>query len=429
MTGLVVGLMLLRGPTAAQDTLRLPALQAAAVEHDPRARQMALREAAGELRLANLATGWLPALTMTGSASHQSEVPAIPLKVPGATIPVPPKDRYEAAVSVEQALYDSGVLGRQREAERARLKSELAQVSATLYPLRAQVNEAFFQALSLQSALGETAALMADLEARLELVRAQAREGAALAGDTAAVRAELLRAGQSRSEAEAGRRAALGVLAELTGRPVAEAEVLAIPDFASEVAAIRQSGDDAVAAVHPQYAVFAAQRAALASESEVVEAEAGPRVAAFGEWAYGRPGLEQFTDRFHSYWMAGVRVHWQPWNWHTTARQREILEVQREVIDTEEAAFSAGLRRQVLDEEATIDRLTEALATDERIIELRGQVERQARAQLAERVITPAAYVSVRRDLQDARLARGRHRVELARAQASYLTTLGAAPR
>ena len=99
------------------------------------------------------------------------------------------------------------------------------------------------------------------------------------------------------------------------------------------------------------------------------------------------------------------------------------------MIDTEEAAFSAGLRRQVLDEEATIDRLTEALATDERIIELRGQVERQARAQLAERVITPAAYVSVRRDLQDARLARGRHRVELARAQASYLTTLGAAPR
>jgi hypothetical protein len=33
--------------------------------------------------------------------------------------------------------------------------------------------------------------------------------------------------------------------------------------------------------------------------------------------------------------------------------------------------------------------------------------------------------VDVRTDLQDARLARQRHRVELARARASYLTTLG----
>ena len=39
--------------------------------------------------------------------------------------------------------------------------------------------------------------------------------------------------------------------------------------------------------------------------------------------------------------------------------------------------------------------------------------------------ITPAAYVDARTDLQEARIARQRHRVELERARARYLTTLG----
>ena len=72
-----------------------------------------------------------------------------------------------------------------------------------------------------------------------------------------------------------------------------------------------------------------------------------------------------------------------------------------------------------------MERLQAAIQTDEQIIALRAQVERQARAQLAERAITPAAYVDVRTDLKEARLAQQRHRVELARARAQYLTTLG----
>jgi hypothetical protein len=79
----------------------------------------------------------------------------------------------------------------------------------------------------------------------------------------------------------------------------------------------------------------------------------------------------------------------------------------------------------VQDELADMERLERALETDERIIALREQVERQARAQFEERAITAAAYVDARTDLQAARLLRQRHRVELARTRASYLTTLG----
>ncbi|HEV7589980.1 MAG TPA: hypothetical protein VGO40_17825, partial [Longimicrobium sp.] len=95
------------------------------------------------------------------------------------------------------------------------------------------------------------------------------------------------------------------------------------------------------------------------------------------------------------------------------------------MVETEEAALAARLERQVEGDLRAIARLRETLSTDERIVALREQVERQARAQLGERAITAVAYVDVRTDLQDARLLRQRHRVELARARAGYLTTLG----
>jgi outer membrane protein TolC len=417
---MVVGLLV--SHLMAADTLELRALQRAAVEHDPRARELALQERATGHRLANLRTSRLPALTFGGEATHQSEVPAIPLELPGVTVPIPPKDRYEASVGVEQLLYDSGALNGQRKAEEARLAEEQATVRAALYPLRAQVNEAFYGALALQERLSEIATLTTDLEARLELVRAQAREGAALPGDTAVVKAELLRAEQSRSEAAAGLRAALAVLSDLSGRSISEGEVLALPELADAVGRIR-SGEDGTG--HPRYAVYRAQRESLAVRAAALQAETGPRVSAFGRWAYGRPGYEQFTDQFHDYWMAGIRVQWQPWNWRKTEREQEALGVQSEIVSAEEAAFRAGLRREVEDDEATMERLEAALASDATIIELRAQVERQARAQLEERAITPAAYVSIRRDLQEARLAERRHRVELSRARAGYLTTIG----
>ena len=31
-------------------------------------------------------------------------------------------------------------------------------------------------------------------------------------------------------------------------------------------------------------------------------------------------GFEQFTDQPHEYWIAGVRIAWQPWSWGTIRR-------------------------------------------------------------------------------------------------------------
>jgi outer membrane protein TolC len=254
------------------------------------------------------------------------------------------------------------------------------------------------------------------------------RAGAALPGDTAAILAELLSALERQRAFDAEREAWLSVLARLSGGEIDERAVLELPVLTGEVARVRAAmAADGRAGMlaHPQFAAYAAQREQLARQADAVQAQSRPQSSAFGRLAFGRPGYEQFTDELHDYWIGGIRVRWAPLDWGRTRREREALDVQREIIDTQEAAFAERLARESEQPLAAMDRLRTTLETDDRIIELRAQVVRQARAQFAERAITAASYVDALTDLEQARVARALHRVQLAQAEAAYLTMLG----
>ena len=91
----------------------------------------------------------------------------------------------------------------------------------------------------------------------------------------------------------------------------------------------------------------------------------------------------------------------------------------------EEAAFAKGLTTSIEGDETAIDRLQRSLATDERIVMLREQVERSTQLRLQEGVVTASEYLDRSAELLQARFARVGHQVELAQASARLLTTLG----
>lgn len=413
-------------PAAAQDTLRLAELRDAAARFDPRAGQTGLRERASDLELRNLLAGYLPQLSLSGRATYQSDVPTAPFTGPGGVGIEVPKDQYEADLEVSQLVWDGGRIAARRGLERARLAASKASVRTGLYGARQDVDGAFFRALLLQQRIGEVDRLVADLERRLEEVRSRVRNGAALPGDTAAMQAEILQAGQRRDELAADRRAALGVLSRLTGREASPGDVLALPDLEARVREARAAGTPVRR--RPEFDLLARQRDVLSSQERLTGAERLPRLVAFGTAGYGKPGLDVLGDSFDTYWRAGLRFEWAPWHWGSVSREKEALELRRRIVATEEEALSRRLDRAVQEPLETMDRLGSALDADRRIVELRAQIERQAAHQLEEQVITPARYIDVRDDLYDARDAWQTHRVQLAEARARYLTTLGLEP-
>lgn len=412
-------------PAAAhgQDSLRLGALHAAAIRHDPRGAQLDLLAAQSALRVRNVDAEKYPWLTVLGQAQYQSDVVTIPIVLPGgAEPPSPPNDTYDAHLAARQRLYDA-TRGARREVEQATLAAGQARVRSSLHRVRADVNEAYFTSLLLDAQAAELSAAIVALESQLVVAVQRVEAGAALPGDAAALEAELLRRRQSLDELATGAVAARRVLADLTGRAIGGGDALSVPDLSAEVAQVRASLD-AVRA-RPELDEFARTRELIGVQAHAIAARTRPRVSAYGRAGYGRPGLDLMANEFDTYWLAGVQVEWTPWTWGASAREREALLLQQQISATEEAAFIDGVRRSVTAELAAIDRLVRTLESDEAILELRAGILRETRERFTEGVITSAEYVDRESDVLEARLARLTHGMELARAHARFLTLLG----
>ena len=407
----------------------MPQLQELALRTDPRTAQFELLRRASDLRRAAIGSERLPQLSLNGWASHQSDVTKPSLNVPGAVFPDLPRDRWQSTLDVDQLLYDGGNTSRRRELERARYAESAAEVNVALYGLRSEVNSAFFSAFLLQQRSAEYEALVTDLDARLAAVRARVDAGTALRREAAEVEAERVRATLQRDEAEAARRASLAILADLAGRTIDTTAVLVLPSDQPEKT--QPLSPDALAALRrrPEFERLHQSRVRLGQEAALAGTENAPRVSAFGQGGLGLPGLDQFRTSSDAFWQAGVRVEWRPWTWHAEGRKAEALRQEQLVLETEERALARSLGRAVVSNLEDIKRLSASLAEDQRIVNLRVEVERQARLQHDEGAITTADYVETRTNVLEARLTLQRHRVELAQARAAYLTTLGLTPR
>jgi len=409
--------------SAAPDSLRLGDLQNRAVQHDPRTRQLDLLSSQSALRMQDIDASRLPVIGANAQGQYQSQVVTLPLQLPkGLSVPVPAHDTYDAHVGAQQPIYDPTVSAR-RDVERAQLAASEAGVQASTFALRQNVNDAYFSALLQQAQRAEQESAITDLEARRKVAASRVAQGSALPSETDMLDAELLRRRQAVAQLAASRDAALGVLNDLTGQKITSADALVLPDLGAEVARARQSVDTLRA--RPEYEQFARTRDVLAQQQVSLGAADLPRVSAFGRAGYGRPGLNPLAQEFSNYWLAGVQVEWTPWNWGTTRRDREVLALQRQIVATNEAAFTQSVRRAIAHDVASIDQLAQTLVDDDTIVALREKILRETGYRFSEGVITSAEYVDRETDLLDARLSRATHRVQLAQARANFLTSLG----
>ena len=411
------------GQVAGGRAFNLAALQQAAIDTDPRSRELQLFMQQADLRLRNISAQRLPTMVIDGQAQYQSDVAHLATSLPGVSaLFLPPKDTFDAGIRLDQRLVDTTVSA-QGALERAQLAENQARVRATLFELRQRVNDAFFAAAALQARAGALAATIENLNARLREANARVQEGTVLGADSAVIEATLLQRQQDADDLQASRRAALDRLATLTQQPIAGTDTLVLPDVAAAVAQARQS--QGTLRARPEYEQFARTRDRLVRQQELTAAQERPRLSTYGRVGYGKPGLNFAQSEFESYALGGLRLQWNAWTWGSGARERQALAIQQQIVAADEAAFARSLTTAIEGDEAAIDRLQRALAIDERIVMLREQVDRSTQIRLQEGVVTASDYLDRNAELLQARFARAGHEVELAQASAHLLTTLG----
>jgi outer membrane protein TolC len=412
-------LILLTFLSAPADTLSLQQAYRLAEDAYPLRRQIAVQETLSDLRTANVGVSRLPALSIRGQAVYYSHVAELSSTGLPASLQQPPNDQYRISLNLDQLIYDGGVTEQLKALESVQGDLEQGKVEVELYKLREQVNTAFFGALVFAAQADVLNLLHSDLMAQFDLMRSRVDNGVALQSNADVLAAELLSVEQQQVEAYSNRDWALGVLSELTDRPVGTDDVLLLPE---------STGDTFLppGRHRPEFEIFDLSRSILNRQSTLVTRRNRPTVSLFAEGAFGRPpGLDIFETDFTPFYTAGLRMSWNPWKWKSDRRERQMLDLQKELVDAQEESLSRQLSIAVRKDATEIHRLRQQLDRDDEVVELRASITRQAASQLENGVITSSDYLTERNAESRARLALEIHRIQLARAKARYLTTIG----
>lgn len=414
-------LLLLPFMMQAQDSITLDECYRQAEKNYPLRKQLDLLENSNTLKVKNLNKNYLPQVNINGSASLQSEVTklsiTLPKGLPNLNMPVMSKDWYKLTLDLSQVIYDGQVTRFQKQVESTGLTADQKSVEVELYKLKDRINQIYFNIILLQQNELLLSSNSERIAVKLREVQSAISNGSALEMNGSLLEAELVRIEQQLTETRMDRSASYQMLSELITVQVTEKTSLVIPKIILPGVAFEDK--------RPENELFNIQRSKITWMQKMVTTRWNPKVFAFGQAGYGRPGLNMLNNDFKPWWMFGAKLTWSPWNWNQNKNEREMLSIQGDILKTQQETFEKNLKISSQKELGEILKLTALLVQDDQMIALRLKISRAASSQLDNGVITASDYIARLNEETLSKLNKEIHKIQLIKAQLSYLFTLG----
>jgi outer membrane protein TolC len=301
--------------------------------------------------------------------------------------------------------------------EIANLEIEQQNLEVELFKLKERINQLYFSILLLDENGKILDLHKGTLNDRLAQVESGVRNGTVLASNADILKAEILKLEQSIEEVRIAREAAISIMEEYTALQLDEQTDFLLPEAQVNPGSYQNN--------RPEYALFGMQQRKLEASKHLAGSRNLPRLSAFGQAGYGRPGYDMLKNEFDDFYMVGARLTWNFWDWNKVRKEKEILDVQHDIISTRQETFDKHVRIDLENKLAGIRKAEKLLEQDDEIILLREKITASAAAQLEHGAITSTEYVTELNAESKARLDREAHRIELVKAKLDYQSTLG----
>ncbi len=407
-------------PCLAQRTVTLEECYGAAEKNYPLVRQYELIEKSKDYTLSNASKAYLPQVTFSAKASWQSDVTKFNLDKEklaqsqfgsminpdelAGMIPTMSKDQYGASIDISQTIWDGGAVKARKDAATSQAEADAKSVDASIYGLRAKVNEMFFGIILMQSNIEQCELMLSNLETNYRKVESYIENGVAGQADLDAIRIQQLKTKQEALNLRNTKSAYLRMLGLLTGLELEENVELTKPEPVI-------SGGTEIQ--RPELAMYEAQLKALESQNKQITAGLTPKFGLYVSGGYGRPGLNMLDNEFKPYLTAGIRMTWNIGNFYTKKNDLRILETRKAGIETQRQTFLLNTSIDISGKDSEIKTLQEQLEYDDEIIALRKSVLKANEARMAEGTISGSDLVGFMNDELLAEQEKADHEVRM----------------
>jgi len=361
-------------------------------------------------------TGKLPKLDFDAQATYQSDVIELPLSIPGVTITPPNKDQYKATVSVNQLVYDGGLINASTKVKEVTLKTQQKTIEVNLYQLKKEVNQLYFSIILLQEKRALLDAKKTQLKTKLKEVKSGIEFGVLLPTSDKVLEAELLKIDQQYTEIDQSKISLIKTLSSVIGEDISLNVSLENPTVLSSVdAEIKR----------PELDLFQLQKEQINASEQLIAKKNAPKLMGFATGGYGNPGLNMLDNSFQAYYMVGLKLNWNIFDWNARKKEQKSLKINKEIIDNQQEIFTLNTNIELDQQQTEIAKITSFIESDKTIIELREKILKSAASQLKNGVITSSAYITELTNLYEAENNLSTHKIELLLAKANYKTTKG----
>jgi len=365
-------------------------------------------------RLRNYNLHWLPSVTITGQVTYQSEIVQLKTYNPleGRLVSIDlPLDQYKFQAEITQLLYDGGVTHIQKEIEKNALNMNIQQVQIDLHSFKQIISQIFYSIILAEKNHDILSLGLAKLKEKENIIRSGVSHGVLTPDNLSVIEAEKLTIEQKLSDVMSVRLALFNQLSVLLDTTFAPEIKLNLPEFYPSENENTE---------RPEYKLFELQKQQLGFNQKLLKAADFPKLSAFAQLGYGRPGFDFLNDNFHEYYLIGAGFKWNFIRYGETKRERKILELNKELIDIRQEMFDKNLKISLGNELQNMNNYKEMIEKDKKIIELRKSVADASFSKLNNGVITSADFIADMNAELQAKLQLESHQIMLMQATTNY---------
>ncbi len=367
----------------AQETLTLEQCYQWSRENYPLIKKQELIKKSEQYTTENALKGWLPQIQIVGQATYQNDVTQFPVKLPNVSVDPLSKDQYKVYADVSQTIYDGGNIKNQKKLALAQSEIQNQQLAVDLDKLKERINQLYFGILQTDKQLAQLQLTKSDINEGIKKAEAQLKNGVIFRSNLDVLKAELVKLEQREIELKSVKQSFSQMLSYFIKKNIDENTQLETPE---KILLTKNNN-------RSELKLFDAQKQLLETQRKIINTKNTPKLGAFFQGGYGKPGFNMLKNEFDIFYIGGIRLNIPISGFYTQKNDLALLENQSQDIEIQRENFLFNQNFIEIQQRNDLEKIQNLIDKDNELIELRKNIKTASLAQLENGVINTNDYL------------------------------------
>ena len=367
----------------AQETITLEQCYQWSRKNYPLIKKQELIKKAEQYTTENALKGWLPQVNITAQATYQNDVTQFPLKLPNVNVEPLSKDQYKVFADVSQTIYDGGNIRNQKNLAKIQSEVQTIQTEVELDKLKERINQLYFGILQTNKQWTQLQFTKLDIKEGIKKAETQLKNGVIFRSNLDVLKAELVKIEQKEIELQAIKQNFVQMLSYFIKKNIDENTQLETPE---KILLTKNNN-------RSELKLLDAQKQLLETQRKIINTKNTPKLGAFFQGGYGKPGFNMLKNEFDIFYIGGIRLNIPISGFYTQKNDLALLENQSQDIEIQRENFLFNQNFIEIQQRNDLEKIQNLIDKDNELIELRKNIKTASLAQLENGVINTNDYL------------------------------------